>query len=203
MRGTKKGSLNGQFLLYLRKEEVKLRVKGYNKARYVPSANMLPCVGHMQLGQGSLSIYTAGPQLRKNFWSKFSLLLLTALVISIFHSSPPRAKQIFAKLKFWLCCCSFYFKLQICIKYNMFYIAAFHNETRNLAIVCTVELLHLPIFLLYLPIFLLHLPIFLLYLLIFLLHLPIFLLHLPTFLLHLPIFLLYLPIFLLNVIKLA
>jgi hypothetical protein len=63
MRGTKKRSLKGQCLLYLRKEEVKLRVKVYNKARYVQTANMSSCVEQMQLGQRSLSIYTAGPQL--------------------------------------------------------------------------------------------------------------------------------------------
>jgi hypothetical protein len=63
MGGKKKRSLKGQCLLYLRKAEVKFWVKAYNKARYVPTANMSSCVGQMQLGQRSLSIYTSGPQL--------------------------------------------------------------------------------------------------------------------------------------------
>jgi len=41
LRERRKRILKGQCFLYLCKEEVKLRVKGYNKARYVPSANML------------------------------------------------------------------------------------------------------------------------------------------------------------------
>ena len=98
LRGTGKRSLKGQCLLYIHKEELKLRVKGYNKARYVPSAIVSSCIRQTQLGQGSLSIYTAGSQLRTNFRSNFSLLLLTALLIDIFRSSPQKARQIFAKL---------------------------------------------------------------------------------------------------------
>jgi len=99
LRRRRKRSLKGKRLLNLRKKEVKLRVKGYNKARYVPSANMSSRAGQMQWGQGSLSICTSRPRLRKKFWSKFPLLLLTALEISIFRSGPQRAKHIFAKLQ--------------------------------------------------------------------------------------------------------
>jgi len=71
VKGTRKRSLKGQCLLYLRKEEVKLMVKGYNKASYVPSANISSCVGQMQLGQKSLSIYTAGPSCDRTFGVSF------------------------------------------------------------------------------------------------------------------------------------
>lgn len=48
LRRRRKRSLKGKRLLNLRKKEVKLRVKGYNKARYVPSANMSSRAGQMQ-----------------------------------------------------------------------------------------------------------------------------------------------------------
>jgi hypothetical protein len=71
-------------------EGVKLTVKGYSRAIHVPSANISSCAGQMQLGQGSLSVYTAGSQLRKNWMSRVSFAPVNGLAQLAFSFQVPK-----------------------------------------------------------------------------------------------------------------